>query len=343
MKYFLSFLICSSGFSSIVEDFESLAFEQDIVVATKKIEFEDFPDSYNPSILKTNRGILMSFRYTPNRYSNPWLSHIGIALLNDSFEPLIEPQLIDTRLNSNKTQSQSEDARLFSYQGRIFLIYNDNMEVNNTLYSDRRDMYIVELFLNDAEITTSAPLRLLHQEKAHHLWQKNWAPFEWNNNLLISYTVNPHEILYVNLNNGACYPCYDTQASLEWELGTLRESAPAQLIDGEYLSFFHSGIVLSSYASFGWDLWHYFMGAYVFSPEPPFEITHFTPFPIIAEGFYTQSNREKRVIFPGGFVVKDPYIYVAYGKDDYEIWIATIDHKKLKESLRPVTLSSLHP
>lgn len=340
MKYLLSFLLCSSGFGSLIEEFESLAFEQDIVIDTKKIAFEDFPDAYNPSILKIDQGILMSFRYTPNRYSNPWLSHIGVVLLNDAFEPLMEPQLIDTRINNKKTQSQSEDARLFSYKGRVFLIYNDNMDVNNTFYTDRRDMHIVELFFNNTEITASTPIKLLHQEKSHHLWQKNWAPFEWNNSLLISYTVNPHEILYANLNNGACYPCYDTQADLDWELGTLRESTPPQLVDGEYLAFFHSGIVTSSYASFGWDLWHYFMGAYVFSAEPPFEITHFTPLPIITEGFYTQSNREKRVIFPGGFVVNDPYIYVAYGKDDYEIWIATIDHKKLKKFLQPVNLSN---
>jgi predicted GH43/DUF377 family glycosyl hydrolase len=43
------------------------------------------------------------------------------------------------------------------------------------------------------------------------------------------------------------------------------------------------------------------------------------------------------VIFPGGFVVIDPYIYVAYGKDDHEMWIAPIDKAELKKALKPVS------
>lgn len=330
--------ICAFLFSVYVfahEDFEELAFEQKIVIATKQLLFEDFPDSYNPSILKVDEGILMCFRYCPDRYSDPWLSYIGIVLLDKTFEPISKPQLISTRTKNSKTKSQSEDARLFSYRGRIFLIYNDNMEVNDTSYTDRRDMHIVELFKKGDQYSASAPLRLLHQEKSY-LWTKNWAPFEWNGKLLISYTVNPHEILYANLLNGDCYSCYEIPANTEWQFGEVREGSPAQLVDGEFLAFFHSGTVLSSYASWGWNLWHYFMGAYTFSPEPPFAMTSYTPLPIVARGFYTQSNHEKRVIFPGGFVVMDPYIYVAYGKDDYEIWIATIDKAELKKALRPL-------
>ncbi len=335
--FFISLILSLGCFASIREDFEEIAFRQKIVVRTKRIDFKDYPDSFNPSILKVDGGILMCFRYCPDRYSIPGLSYIGIVLLDESFEPISKPQLISTRAKNSKTQSQSEDARLFSYRGRTFLIYNDNMEVNNTTYLDRRDMHIVELFANQNRYSTSAPLRLLHQEKFHYLWTKNWAPFEWDKKLLISYTVNPHEILYTNLSDGACYRCYETLASIEWELGPLRESSPPQLVDGEFLSFFHSGTILSSFASYGWDLWHYFMGAFTFSPNPPFAITRYTPIPIVADGFYTQSSCDKRVIFPGGFVVSDPYIYVAYGKDDCEIWIATIDKEELNKALKPVS------
>lgn len=335
MKRLLFLLILSHSFAATPVDFENLAFEQKIVIAMKQIKFQDFPDAFNPSILKVDPGILMSFRYCPDRNSNPWISFIGVVLLNDAFEPISPPQLISTRSKNSKVQCQSEDARLFSYRGRIFLIYNDNMEVNNTTYTDRRDMHVVELFFHNNRFMASAPLRLLHQTKSHHLWQKNWVPFEWDKKLLIGYTVNPHEILYANLQNGECYSCYETEVALDWEFGLLRGSTPPQLVDGEYLSFFHSAILTDSLASWGWNLYHYFMGAYTFSPNPPFAITHFTPDPIVAEGFYTQSNHIKRVIFPGGFVVMEPYIYVAYGKDDYEMWIATLDKKELKKALKP--------
>jgi predicted GH43/DUF377 family glycosyl hydrolase len=91
-----------------------------------------------------------------------------------------------------------------------------------------------------------------------------------------------------------------------------------------------------SEASNGVMMYHYYMGAYTFSAEPPFNILSASIAPIVGKDFYTSSTREKRVIFPGGFVVVGPSIYVAYGKDDCEIWVAILDKAKLMRSLRPV-------
>lgn len=321
---------------SLHAHFEELAFEQKIVIATKQIKFEEFPDSHNPSLLPFGSGYLLSFRYLPDKYGNPWLNYIGLVLLNDSFDPIAPPQLIDTRFKNNKTQSQCEDARLFSYQGRIFLTYSDNMDLDITNYSERRFIYMTEVFFEKGKFTVSDPLKLIYEQKLSTTVQKNWVPFVWNQKLLFSYTVNPHEVIYPNLHNGICYPCYETHVPIDWEYGILRGSTPPVLVDGEYLAFFHSGIYTCSYASWGWHLFHYFTGAYTFSAKPPFEITRYTPEPIIGEDFYTQSNREKRVIFPGGFVATDSKIYMAYGKDDCEIWIATLDKEQLKKGLVPI-------
>jgi predicted GH43/DUF377 family glycosyl hydrolase len=78
------------------------------------------------------------------------------------------------------------------------------------------------------------------------------------------------------------------------------------------------------------------MGACTFSASPPFELTKMTAKPIIGPDFYTASYLEKRVIFPGGFVDAGDLIYIAYGKDDCEIWIATLDKKELKKALIPI-------
>ncbi len=56
----------------------------------------------------------------------------------------------------------------------------------------------------------------------------------------------------------------------------------------------------------------------------------------MADHFYTNAFNEKCVIFPGGSVVVDSKIYVAYGKNDCEMWIATLDKEELKKSLIPV-------
>ncbi|MCE5317964.1 MAG: hypothetical protein LLG04_11490, partial [Parachlamydia sp.] len=58
--------------------------------------------------------------------------------------------------------------------------------------------------------------------------------------------------------------------------------------------------------------------------------------PIRAKEFYAKTTQGKKVIFPGGFVVSGPHIHLAYGKNDCEIWIVTLDKKLLKESLIPI-------
>ena len=78
------------------------------------------------------------------------------------------------------------------------------------------------------------------------------------------------------------------------------------------------------------------MGAYTFSAEPPFHITQMTALPIFTEEFYSPSFYYKKVVFPGGFVESGPFIYLAYGKDDSEIWIATLDKQALKNALTPL-------
>lgn len=315
---------------------ENLSETQKIVVATKKIDFPDFPSAYNPSIIKTDAGIFLSFRYQPDFYYDTWVSYIGIVRLNEELEPVGRPQILNTRLYNRIIESHSEDARLFTYKGRIFLIYNDNMDVSFFSWADRRDMHIAELFFDGNQFSLSAPLKLSYLEKSYVLWEKNWVPFEWNQKLLLAYTVNPHEILLPNLQNGACYFFAKSEAFLDWELGSLRGSTPPQLMGEEFLAFFHSATSLTCGASMGEEKLHYFMGAYTFSSAPPFELTSYTPLPIVGEGFYTSSLSYKKVIFPGGFIVSDSSIYLAYGKDDCEIWIAKMDLLELKKHLKNI-------
>lgn len=344
MKYIILFFLvnlCANDFFSEKEvvmktrylDLDALA-NQKIILSTKRILLPEYPHAQNPSILKTDQGFLLSFRIT----QYPWISQIGVVLLDEQFEPIIEPQILDTRSDNKEIASHSEDATLFTYNNRIYLLYNDIIEVNRPWYGDRRDMFLAELIEEEGVFTLKSPLKLIYEQKYfNQLWQKNWAGFVWNNQLLLKYSTYPHEILFPSLADGACYSCYETTPQIDWQFGHLRGSGAALMVDGEYLAFFHSGIQVTSAVTSERDhLWHYFAGAYTFSPNPPFEITRISPHPIVGEGFYASSGLEKRIIFPGGFVIDEPYIYLAYGKDDCELWIATIDKKELMKSLIPV-------
>lgn len=328
-------ILFTTYFVDAAEDFDQLIAEgKKIVLSTKRIILEEYPDAWNPTMIKIDQGYLLAFRYTPDRENQAWVSFIGVVLLNEAFEPITEPQLLTTRSKYSVTPSQSEDPRLFVYRGRIYLLYNDNVDIIHPETWERRDLFMVELFFKDNTFSFSLPIKLYYEPKYNSSWwQKNWIPFEWNKQLLLIYSIDPHEVIVPNLTNGACYLFNKTTPSHDWQFGILRGSSAALLVDGEYLAFFHSHVKTISPVSWGWELYHYFMGAYTFSAEPPFEVTKISPKPIIGEGFYTTCSYYKRVIFPGGFVVDGPLIYMAYGKDDCEMWIATLDKIALKKSL----------
>lgn len=319
-------------------DLTSLIQDQKIITSVKVIQFSAFPNAHNPTIIKNQQGFLLIFRYTPDGSYAHWISQIGIVQLDTHLNPVSAPSLLNTREQGSITPSQAEDARFFSYKNRLFLIYNDNLEVIYPQRSQRRDMFIAELFCLNGYYELSAPLKLTYPPKyGEQLWQKNWTPFVCEGTLYFSYSLNPHLVLFANLLTGECHALHETHFHSSWPFGELRGSSEAILVDGEYLSFFHSGIFETSEASWPRTIWHYFMGAYTFSARPPFAITRITEKPILTHGLYTASDRQKRVIFPGGFVVDGSSIYVAYGKDDCEMGIMILDKEQLKKALKPIS------
>lgn len=313
---------------------------EQIVISTQRIYLpDDFQGAHNPSIIECGDGYLLCFRHTPKRYFEHWVSYIGIAQLDENFELVSEPQLLDTRILTQETPSQSEDARLFSVNGKFYVIYNDNIELIQPYSWERRDMYLAEVLYDGERFSLGTPLRLTHENIYKHReapWQKNWTPFEWQNELKLLFEINPMEVIQPNLETGKCRVVSVTKKEVHWSLSELRGGSPALFLDGEYLAFFHSAVHMKSPSSDHMDLWHYFMGAFTFSAEPPFELTSISQEPINHPSFYTYSSYSKRVIYPGGFVVRGPYVYLSYGKDDCEICIAKIDMQALRNSMKPL-------
>ncbi|MEL7430906.1 MAG: hypothetical protein AAGI90_00035 [Chlamydiota bacterium] len=335
LSSFLAFcLLFSATLGSIQGRAVNQAISQDLILDTKQVMIEEYSGAYNPSILPIENGFLLSFRYLPDFEKNPYFCYIGVVELDQNFHPTSSPQLINTRTPKQQVQSQAEDARLFSYQDKIYLIYNDNTKIVHPTDEHRRDMFLAELKKNDDGYFVDSSIKLISREHYEtQKWQKNWSPFVWQEQLFISYTLDPHEVLQIDLETGECVPCFWTPTEMFWDYGRIRGSSIPCLMGDEYFAFFHSGRVMISDASSGELLWHYFAGAYTFSDQPPFEITRVSKYPILGDKLYTNSGTEKRVIFPGGFVVDDDCVYLSYGKDDGEIWIATLSLEVLLHSL----------
>ncbi len=300
--------------------------------AASRLSLEGFPNAHNPSLIRTDFGIILTFRISPGLNSGE-ISRMGAVLLNDNLEVISTPQLLDSRLTGTSPH-QSEDARIFSLNGKVYLIYNDNIDETAVTLDRRRDMFIAELnYVHDEFVLGPATKLIPPPQHLHQKWQKNWVPFIYENTLLLGYTLAPQEILLPDLATGECRTFCKTSSNIHWPWGILRGGTPAQLVDGQYLSFFHSFALTRSMASVANAKAHYYMGAYTFSSTPPFEITAVSREPFVDADFYTRSGLDKVVFFPGGYLDRGTFLLLAYGKDDKEIWIGRIDKTFLKESL----------
>jgi predicted GH43/DUF377 family glycosyl hydrolase len=344
------------------EDLEEVYF-QSCVKETKQILIPNFPYAFNPSLIRWKGRYLMSFRagkgytyqdeppgeilpcdpeslrssrdtdapaYSPNRFGLVWLDH--------EFNLISKPQLLDVP-NDNPTYRQ-QDPRLVVVGGHAYIVYSD--VVPGTLIEQTRRVVVAELFFEEGVFFVKDVECLNEFEgMSDQRWEKNWVPFDFEENLLMGYSINPHVILYPLLRSGVCCTVASTSATIDWPWGELRGGTPALLVDGEYLAFFHSSNAMFSKQSRGKKAQHYFMGAYTFSAQPPFELTRISPSPIVGKNFYNGKAYQTwkpylQVVFPGGIVADKTSIYVAYGRQDHEIWIARLDKEELYKSMIPV-------
>lgn len=125
-----------------------------------------------------------------------------------------------------------------------------------------------------------------------------------------------------------------------WFYGSPHGGTPSVLIDTKYgpryLTIFHS----QGKYSIGYIL-TYFMGAYLYEPNPPFRITHLTPEPIFPNVFYNETygwsyRTIDYIVFPTGLIVKDDSIFVSLGKNDRSGWMLEMNKTGLVDYMIPI-------
>lgn len=311
--------------------------QQDFVLETKRIEIPGYPYAFNPSIIRWQGRLLMSFRVIPDR-SQSFNAEIGLVWLNEDFSVASEPQLLNLRDEFSSVPCRAEDARLIAIGQKLYMIYDDNCEPKISKGGFR--VYVAQLHY-DGEHFIPDPIECLsHFEgQSPQRREKAWVPFEYQGNLLLAYSLFPHTIFYPRLDGtGTCETTCSTKSSISWDWGELRGGTPGLIVDNQYLSFFHSSIPMATVHSEGKQIAHYFMGAYTFSLDPPFAITAISPEPIFGGNFYNGVQYKPywkpiRCVFPCGYVFNESYIWIVYGRDDHETWVVKLDKKKLLQSL----------
>lgn len=316
-------------------DLEAMA--QDFVLETKQIYIPGYPEAFNPSIIRWKDSLIMTFRIIPNA-KDSFTCYLGIVFLDEEFNVVSTPQILDFRGPHLKTPSRAEDARLVTFDDRLYIVYDDNVDIAISKAGFR--VYVAELVLEGSvfQLNNIDCLKKFEGESSERR-EKAWVPFDYNGNLLLSYMIDPHIIFYPILGTGECQTIARTSPKVPWSWGELRGGTPAiQIDESHYLSIFHSSTFLETIHSGGKKMTHYFMGAYLFNAQPPFELTHISPEPIFGKFFYNGPVYKHywkpiRAVFPCGIIADGPYLWVSYGRDDHEIWVVKIDKNGLLKSL----------
>lgn len=315
----------------------SFADRTGLVTRVKSVSIRGVEAPYNSCLISHNEGYVLFFRYDTLTHEGPFpfYSHIGYVKLNEQFEQG------DEEFCTLDTQSQySEDPRAIQLNNSVYITYNDLLP--HSCYC--RTIRIAQV---DFEKSRARNISIL--DPHINPIEKNWVPFIYKDkngipSIHFQYQFNPHKILKLSdpnknqldhlyfVNN----PCLK---KVPWpeRWGIIRGGTPALLVDGQYLSFFHS-----SFKDQNGLIW-YLMGAYTFSPHPPFEITAISQAPILFDGIYGTFPIHSapplvRVIFPSGFCEGtengEAVFHVSCGENDCATKIVTINKDALFKSLR---------
>jgi predicted GH43/DUF377 family glycosyl hydrolase len=134
--------------------------------------------------------------------------------------------------------------------------------------------------------------------------------------MLIYHPGRSHRVVeFNNMRPGLEYTS-ESEFVSEWtpRFGELRGSTSPVLVGGEYWTFFHSSIGIKTSRG---NSRRYFVGAYTFSSQPPFNIISAVPEPIL-RGSYNDPTvgGAPPCVFPGGAILKDAEWTMAFGVND---------------------------
>ncbi|MES2504620.1 MAG: hypothetical protein V4534_07065 [Myxococcota bacterium] len=333
---FLSLWTISSPGAAYVVDVER-EYADGVVIASHQIHIPGYPEAYNGSIVRWNNELLMTFRITPDR-KDKFKSFIGIIKLNNQLVPVGHPQMLHIRQYVAPGPCRAEDGRLIVVGTRLYLVYSDNPyeKVNRGGFR----LYVSELRNIHGKFEAAYSERISFFEgEDYNIREKNWTPFEYHGQLLLAYSIEPHRVCRPRLDGSGLCDNYTLSAHKSgWSWGSVRGGSSAQKVENQFLGFFHSSKQLASTQSAAKPMLHYFMGAYTYDAEPPFELREISQRPIVSDGFYQGPDfvpywKPIKAVFPCGYIFDERFIWVSFGKDDHEIWIAKLDKAKLFQSL----------
>jgi predicted GH43/DUF377 family glycosyl hydrolase len=289
-----------------------------------------FEKAYNGAIYPYEDGYLLTFRdhyYANDDYYfwNRVRFRSGIVKLDSFFNICGKPQVLE------ELNWRGYDQRFIKIKSDLYLIYNSPGPAETSVMNGAK-LYIAKLSQNENGKFILAEAKHLQFDFANY-FEKNWIPFCFEDQLYLSYMMKPHRVLKADLGTGKCEEVYATRSGVRWYWGAILGGSQLQVCDEGLLGIFHSKRSVKNMPIY------YYMGAYILSPTPPFEIIKQSVAPFEHPDFYSIDSEFKnlfnlRCVFPTGIVIQGEKIVVSYGENDAAIKLMVLDKKKLLESMK---------
>lgn len=272
---------------------------------------------FNCSFIKYNGKTYFVYRME----AKPFCVNIrlGICLLDKSYQPIKDSNVLldlHSDLRGYAKNYHVEDPRLFIYQDELYLSYCDGYQM-------------AQAKINPDTLQASESFYIRKPDAGRT--EKNWTFFEYDNTLYSVYDTQAQEIFEMN---GRDWQPKFKNAFPEWQYGYARGGTSPILVGDEYISFFHSSILVRHKGS---NVKQYYMGCYAFEAKPPFKVTRMSKEPIISGEVISTSiprlNNGIFVVFPSGVIRNEDSYDVSFGYNDLECRVVNVTDKFLHENM----------
>ena len=309
-----------------------------IVLRSKRLTISKVNQPYNPSIVRSPEGYILTFRndIVAKGPMGQRQSCIAKARLNSKFRQIGKTVFFHTE------HAISEDPRSFMFHEQLYLSY-----------THVHSWYPYETYMAMGRVQENELVDVMDLQYHPCRIEKNWVPFVYSDqvngaDVYFVYSCNPYKIMRLSRSFDGTIEDPFVQSfekkNLTWEAkwGKICGGSPARLIDGEYVTFFHSSFKSN-------HMKWYVVGAYTFESHPPFRIKRISKYPILWKKIYQtpihptvwfRPRHEFRVAFPSGFeegMKKGRQVlYLSYGENDSGLCVLTLDKNRLMNSLQDI-------
>ena len=207
-----------------------------------------------------------------------------------------------------------EDARAFWKNDKLYILVVDTIKKNNKNYTVQ---CLGEISTKNGNILNYNILKI--KGKKINNCEKNWTPWVHNNNIYMSYMINPHTILSVNENNGICKQL--VKHNFNKNFPKISGGSPAIRYGKYYLGIghrIHDYGLISKFNIFR----TYSSYFYLFESEYPFNLVFISkPFTIFNKSYE----------FIKELKIKENNFYITIGIDDKYTYLVKIDKNELEK------------